>query len=214
MTLSSFIDWLPHCHRCGTLDSYHCCGGMAMVVPHRWGKLVRGKGGGILTWAGRTQLGRHHQTSHCHVVSPHCFIMSPQPCWCSFGWWHGVVFGGQQPMWAVDGWCGQLMIDVGGSGHSDHGDGQWWPGVVVDGGLRKREEVCVCVRLWGVFVFGYELWLRPVTPVFCQSSWSSNFRNHERPKTRRSWEFLVLGSLGPVQSRSFSSLGTGLPSTT
>jgi len=30
----------------------------------------------------------------------------------------------------------------------------------------------------------------------------------------QSWEFLVFGSLGPVQSRSFSSLGTGLPSTT
>ena len=50
-------------------------------------------------------------------------------------------------MWVVDGQCGWLTIDVGGSGHGDHGDGQWWPGVVVDGGLRKREEVCVCVRL-------------------------------------------------------------------
>ena len=30
-------------------------------------------------------------------------------------------------MWAVDGQCGQLAIDVGGSGHGDCGDGQWWP---------------------------------------------------------------------------------------
>jgi len=62
-------------------------------------------------------------------------------------------------MWAVDGRCGWLTIDVGSSGHGDHGDGQWWPGVMVDGGLRKREEVCVCVRLQGVFVFVYELYL-------------------------------------------------------
>ena len=54
---------------------------------------------------------------------------------------------------------------------------------MVDGGLRKREEVCVCVRLRGVFVFGYKLQLRPVTPVFCRSSWSSNFGNCERLKT-------------------------------
>jgi len=185
MTLSSFVDWLPCCRRHGTLDSYHHCGGVAMVIPHcwwslvvnewwwhpsssvwlprHWGKLVQGKGGGVLTWAGRTQPGHHHQTSHCHIVSPCHFIVSPRPCRRSFGWWHGIIFGGRQLMWAVDRRCGWLTIDVGGSGHSDHGDGQWWPGVVVDGGLRKREEVCVCVRLRGVFVFGYELYLYLVT---------------------------------------------------
>jgi len=104
-------------------------------------------------------------------------------------------------MWAVDGRCGQLMIDVGGSGHGDCGDGQWWPGVVVDGGLRKREEICVCVRLQGVFVFGYEFQLRPVTLVFCQSSQSSNFRNRERQKTRlQLWSLTVLGISGLGQS--------------
>jgi len=71
-------------------------------------------------------------------------------------------------------------------------------GVMVDGGLRKREEVCVCVRLRGVFAFGYELWLRP---VFCQSSQSSNFGNCERPKTRpQLWSSMVLGISGLGQS--------------
>ena len=104
-------------------------------------------------------------------------------------------------MWAVDGRCGWLTIDVGGSGHSDHGDGQWWPGVMVDGGLRKREEVCVCVMLQGVFVFGYKLWLRLVTLVFCWSSRSSNFGNCERPKTRLQLQSsTVLGISGLGQS--------------
>ena len=75
-----------------------------------------------------TQLGHHHQMSCCHVVSPHRFIVSPQPCQHSFGWWRGIIFGGQQPMWAVDGRCGRLRIDVGSSGHGDCGDGQWCHG--------------------------------------------------------------------------------------
>ena len=72
---------------------------------------------------------------------------------------------------------------------------------MVDGGLRKREEVCVCVRLQGVFVFGYELQLRLVTLVFCQSSQSSNFRNCERLKTGLwLWSSMVLGISGLGQS--------------
>ena len=88
-----------------------------------------------------------------------------------------------------------------------------------DGGGGKRGFV---------FVFGYEFCLvtssskdrlRPVRPLFC---WSLNFQNHERLKRRPdhscslwwSLEFPVLGSLGPVQSQSFFSLGTGLPSIT
>jgi len=114
-------------------------------------------------------------------------------------------------MWAVDGQCGQLTIDVGGSGHDDHGDGQWWPGVVVDGGLRKREEVCVFVRLRGVFVFGYKLYFR--------SSRSSNFGNCETedqtavavfdgPGNFQSWAVLVQSSLGlfPVLELDFQAL--------
>jgi hypothetical protein len=50
-----------------------------------------------------------------------------------------------------------------------------------------------------VFVFGYEFRLRPVRPVFCRSSRSSNFRNCERPKTGprlRSSTVLGISSLG------------------
>jgi hypothetical protein len=52
-----------------------------------------------------------------------------------------------------------------------------------------------------VFVFGYEFRLRPVRPVFCQSSWSSNFRDRERPKTGP-WllSSMVLGISGLGQS--------------
>ena len=81
--------------------------------------------------------------SHCHVV---LLVLVQLVTWHRF-WWLTTNVGSQWVMWAVDGRCGWLTIDVGGSGHGDRGDGQWWPGVMVDAGLRKREEVCVCVRL-------------------------------------------------------------------
>ena len=83
--------------------------------------------------------------------------------------------------------------------------------------------------VWGrgkkfVFVLGYEGCLHLVTNfgwdqsfVSLHSLQISEIVRDQRPDhscgLRWSWEFLVLGSLGPVQSWSFSSLGTGLPST-
>jgi len=57
----------------------------------------------------------------------------------------------------------------------------------------------VCIWLRIVFVFGYELRLRLVTPVFCWSSRSSNFGNRERLKTGpqlRSSTVLGISGLG------------------
>jgi len=124
-------------------------------------------------------------------------------CWPSSAWGGGqcVTFS---PWWA---------LTMQGGGH----EGWWHNG---DCGGKRVVFVfgdCVCVCLWVVFVFDYELCLcllmnsgkdqlRLVRPVFYQS-W--NFQDCERPKTGplwQSWEFLVLGSLGPVQSQSFSVL--------
>jgi len=157
---------------------------------------VQGKGGGVLTWAGRTQLGRPVVTLS-RLVASSCpldltgtrsvgdmasFLVVNRQCGRSMG-----NVGSCRLMWVVVATVTMVR--------------QWWPGVVVDGGLRKREEVCVCVRLRGVFVFGYKLRLRLVTLVFCRSSRSSNFGNRERPKTRpQLWSSMVLGISGLGQS--------------
>jgi len=151
-------------------------------------------------------LSRHLASSLHHVPSTSLALVR-LVTWCRF-WWSTGDVGGWQLMWAV---VATVTVVMGNGG-----------------------QVSWLMVVWGrgkkfVFVLGYEGCLYLV--MVMNFSWDqlhqsfvglhglqiSEIVRDQRPdcgcSLQWSWEFPVLGRLGPVQSQSFSSLGTGLPST-
>jgi len=138
----------------------------------------------------------------------HVYLLCTWPC------------SGVQTPYSSDGWCVLFSpwwaLTMQGGRHKG-----WWR----DGGHGGKRVDCVCVCLQVVFVLDYELCLCLL--MNSGKDWlDQSFIGLEISKIMRdrrpdcgcglwwSWEFLVLGSLGLVQSQSFFSLETGLPSTT